>query len=867
MFPVPLRFLTALLLALPLANAAPRQLAGEQPDGSTLVTTNQMVTPLGKVARVESARPKDLAVSPDGTLVAVLTTARVHLYSPAGEPQDSVGIKSGPLGLAWHPDGAKLLASGAGGLIYQIERGPKGWKATTFRAVDPAKNLKTFTAKDTSPESDAKTNPGPKAKGDPQAAGLAVSPDGRRLYVALGISNAVSVLDLATRETVAVIPTGTAPYRLALSPDGRTLVSANRGGRAPRAGEPSAFSAGSAVRVDPKTDAALTGSLSLIDTEKLTATEIEAGRQPSALAFSADAKTLYVANSDDDTVSIFDLEKRAFTRAISMRPPQDPGFGQIPNALALAADGRTLYVACGGINAVAAVDLPEGKIRGYLPASWYPIAVSERDGRLFIAGSKGFGARTKGGNAGYKVSGSVGAVQFIEPAQMAALSEHTRRVALNNGWGRAELPPREGQAAVPIPERVGEPSLFKHVVFIIKENHTYDCTLGDLPEGNGDPSLVMFGEEITPNQHALARQFVLLDNTYTSGTNSADGHQWTVSAVANGYMEQNFAAHARSYPYDGGDALAYSPEGFLWNAALKAGKSLRVYGEFVNRPRIVDTTTKKKPTWRELWDDYKAGGTGRYQITAETDNASLRPHLHPHYIGFPTVVSDQWRADQYLADLKKFESAGEMPALSILLLPNDHTTGTSPGYPTPRAAVADNDLALGRIVEALTHSPFWKETLILVIEDDSQLGMDHVDGHRTVAFCISPYTRRGAVVSEVYNHTSFLRTIELVLGLPAMNRFDRTATPMTACFTPKPDLRPYTHLPARLPLDELNPPLAALRGPAKRLAQASAALDWTDVDRADPRTVAQSVWLAQRPGVPFPWKHFHPPEKTEDDDD
>jgi hypothetical protein len=285
----------------------------------------------------------------------------------------------------------------------------------------------------------------------------------------------------------------------------------------------------------------------------------------------------------------------------------------------------------------------------------------------------------------------------------------------------------------------------------------------------------------------------------------------------------------------------------------------------VNRPRVVERGTSRVPHWKELWDDYQAGGD-KFEITSATDNAALRPYLHPRYIGFPTIVSDQWRADQYLADLRKFETENTMPELSILLLPNDHTTGTKSGYPTPRAAVADNDLALGRIVDALTHSKFWKETLILVIEDDSQLGMDHVDGHRTIAFCVSPYTRRGAVVSEVYNHTSLLRTMELVLGLPAMNRFDRTATAMTACFAKDADLRPFTHLKNQVPLDELNPSASALKGESRRLALACEKLDFRDLDRADPTTVARAVWAAQRPGEPFPLRFFHPPAKADGDD-
>jgi YVTN family beta-propeller protein len=797
--------------------------------------------------------------------VAVLTTAKVLFYKPDGTLKGGVAVKPGPLGLAWQPDGSAVYASGEDGTIYRIEGANDQWKATTFQAVDPARKVKLFAAQDLSPASEAKETPGPRRKHDPQVTGLAVSPDGTRLYAALGISNAISVVDLTTKQGGALIPTGIAPYRIAPSPDGKTLYCANRGGRAPREGEASAPSAGSAVRVDPRTDATLRGSLTIVDTEKLTTEEIEIGRQPSDMVFSRDGKTLYIANSDEDTVGVFDTAQRKLAGTFSLHPPQDPGFGQIPNSLALSHDGKTLYVACGGANAVASLDLPSGTISGYFPAGWYPIAVAERDARLFIASSKGFGTRYAKTGEAYKVTGSVGTVQFIETAQLPPKAELTRQVALNNGWGKSELPPRPGLSAVPIPERAGEPSLFKHVVFIIKENHTYDSTLGDVREGNGDARLCMFGEEITPNQHALARQWVLLDNTYTSGTNSADGHQWTVSGVANGYMEQNYAAHSRSYPYDGGDPLAYSPEGFLWNSAVKAGKSVRVYGEFVNKPHILDKATGKKKgaAWKELWDDYNAGG-GKFDITADTDNAALKPYLHPHYIGFPTEVSDQWRADQYLAELKEFEVSGEMPALSILLLPNDHTTGTKPGFPTPRAAVADNDLALGRIVEALSHSRFWKETLILVIEDDSQLGMDHVDGHRTMAFCVSPYTRRGAVVSEVYNHTSLLRTMELVLGLPAMNRFDRTATPMTACFADRADETPFTHLAHRVPLDELNPPTSALRGERKRLALACARLDWSDVDRANPSVVAHAVWEVQRPGEAFPRKWYNLNVRDED---
>lgn len=841
---------TALVMA-----QRPRTEVGQQPDGTVLVPSNQTLTPIGTVHLTEGIRPKDVALSPDGRQVAVLTTARLLLFNVEGAKLSEATVRPGPLGLAWAPDGKTVYASGAGGQVHPVKvEGDKLAAGQSFPVDVP----------------NAQPAKGARSAGDSQPTGLAVSPDGRRLYVALGIRNQVLVRDLTTAATVRAVPVGVAPYQMALSPDGSTLVAANRGGH--RAGEDdvaegeTAPSADTPVLIDKKTDAAREGSVTLIDTASFATREVKVGKHPAGMAFSTDGRTLYVANSDSDTVSVLDVRKGQVRRTIGIRPPEDPGFGQIPTDVALSADGKTLFVTCGGGNSVALVETSDrARLRGFLPAGWYPIGLAERDGRLVVASAKGIGARPSNKGRGYGVHNSVGTVQFIAPDAYRDLADLTRRVAENNRWGK-EREARKGIAPVPIPERVGEPSVFKHVVYIIKENHTYDLTLGDMKEGNGDPSLTLFGEEVTPNQHALARQWVLLDNTYTSGTNSADGHQWSTSSVANGYIEQNYAAHARSYPYDGGDPLAYSPEGFLWNAAVKKGHWVRVFGEFVNKPKIVDPATGKGGNWTQLWQDYKAG-TNRFQITADTDNAALKPLLHPRFIGFPSTVSDQWRADQFLGDLKEWERTGKMPSLSIMLLPNDHTAGNRPGMPTPRAAVADNDLATGRIIDALSHSRFWKDTLILVIQDDSQLGLDHVDGHRTLAYCVSPYTRRGVVVSENYNHTSFLRTMELVLGIPAMTRFERTALPLTACFTDKPDLRPFIHHKNRIPLDEMNRPANALTGEARRLAIACDRLDWSDVDRADASIVSRAVWITCRPQQPFPWNKYHPIEDEDDDEE
>jgi len=849
----------------------------ETEDGGVLVASNQVVTPVGTVARLDNFRPKDLALSPDGATLAVLAQGRVLFYdAAAGAERADVAVGTvGPLGIAWAPDGSAVYASLADGKVARVARSAAGaWKKDGEFTIDTV-------GPNGEPDVAAGTQGRGRQRNDPQVTGLAVAPDGKRLYAGLGIRNAVAVVALPAGKVERSIPVGVAPYHLTLSPDGKRLFVANRGGRAAENDEPSADSAGTQVRVNPRTDAVAAGSVSLIDTASLAVASIETPAQPAGMAVSPNGKTLFVACSDTDQVAVYDVA-RAFlslargsrpvkrhTALIPLRPKEDPGFGQIPTGVTLSADGERLYVACGGANAVAVIDTGEREVEGWAPAGWYPIALAERNGRLYVASTKGYGSRSPNRAGAFGVHRTVGTVQFI-PADLLgedSLAAHGRQVAANNRWGMsASVKPRRNARAVPVPERVGEPSVFKHVVYIIKENQTYDSLMGDMPEGNGDKSLCLFGEQVSPNHHALGRQFVLLDNTYTSGTNSADGHQWTVSSVANGYIEQNYAAHTRSYPYDGGDPLAYSPEGFLWTSAVARGKKVRVYGEFVNKPKVVNRETGKGGSWAEIWADYR-NGMKKFQITAETDNAALRPLLHPNYIGFPSTVPDQWRADQFIADVDRFERDGGMPDLSILLLPNDHTMGTRPGSPTPRATVADNDLAFGRIVERLTRSRFWPETLILVIEDDSQLGLDHVDGHRTTAFCISPYTKRGAVVSDTYNHPSFLRTIGLVLGLPPMNRFDRTATPLTNCFTSTPDLRPYTHLPNRIPLDEMNPPVRALSGEARRLALASERLDWSDVDRADAGTVARAVWHSTRGRQAFPVRHFHPNEGPDEDDE
>jgi hypothetical protein len=413
--------------------------------------------------------------------------------------------------------------------------------------------------------------------------------------------------------------------------------------------------------------------------------------------------------------------------------------------------------------------------------------------------------------------------------------------------------------------------VFKHVVYVIKENRTYDQVLGDDPRGNGMASLCVFGNEITPNQHKIAREFVLLDNTYCSGILSADGHQWSTSAFATAAMERSFAGFPRSYPDGMGegekDALIYSPAGFLWDNALKHRKTLRNYGEFAQpEVRWRDPMRRGKPGFEACYKAWKEQ-SGEVVFGCAATIESLVPHTATDTVGWNMSVPDQFRADYFIRELREAEKTGKWPHLMFVCLPQDHTSGTSPGTPTPAACVADNDLAFGRIVEAVSKSRFWTETLILAIEDDPQAGWDHVSGYRTTAYCVSPYTRRGAVVSTQYNTTSLLRTIEQVLGLPPMNQFDASATPMRDCFQDAPDLTPFTAVPNRVPLDQMNPAAKAhLNRTLRRNAELSARMDFEHVDRAPEALLNRILWQAMA-GLEKPYPQWAITRGAEDDGD
>ncbi len=400
--------------------------------------------------------------------------------------------------------------------------------------------------------------------------------------------------------------------------------------------------------------------------------------------------------------------------------------------------------------------------------------------------------------------------------------------------------PRSGVLPIPVPQRHGEPSIFKHVIYVIKENRTYDQVFGDMKEGNGDPRLLLFGEEVTPNHHALAREFTLFDNFYCSGVLSADGHSWVNEAYVTDYLEKAFGGFTRSYPDDGSDPLAYPSSGFLWDNALAHKKTFRNYGEFVNKEFAPAGTT-----WTDVYTDH-VNGTNKVKLSVKANLKSLEPYTHPRYPWFPLLAPDVYRAKVFIDELKVCEQKGELPNLTYLTLPCNHTEGTSPDWPTPRAMVADNDLALGQIVEAVSKSKFWPQTCIFVVEDDPQDGFDHVDAHRTVALVISPYTRRRFVDHTNYNQTGMVKTIELLLGLPPMNQLDLSAAAMRNCFQSEPNLTPYSCRPNKVPLDEMNPTLKKLKGQALHWAKKSLALNFEEGDKADEDTLNRILWHTLR---------------------
>lgn len=807
-----------------------RLLMGPQPDGTFVVSTGQRIKG-GSVPFDQ--RLSDIALHPDGKTCAVVAKTKVFLIRGAGiveASQADIGANAGFHGVAWAPDGKSLFVTTDRGHIQEYAL--NGDVLSAGRKI-----VLKVTGK----------------KGNPVPGGLALTADGAKLFVACTNWNVVAGVDLATAETVESYDTQNLPFTVKLAADETMLVVSNWGGELPDEDDLQDKSAEQDIKVTEEGSTA-TGTVTLIDRKSGSPRHVQVGLHPTGLA--VQGTTAYVANAQSDSVSVLDIRQAKVTATLEMRFKGKRVLGAMPNELTVRGD--TLYACNGGDNALCEIDLKTKKVRGYRPAGFYPTNVQlTPDGRTaYVVNTKGNGSvrnSVKGGKRrnAHDFQGTVSVIDLSKP-----LNDETKVVADFNGW--------ETPDAAYKPKLKVYNGAIKHVIYVIKENRTYDEVFGDMPEGNGDKEFCSLGETVMPNHRKLAREFGLFDNAYVCGTNSADGHQWCNQAGANEYLEHFYVGYSRTYPDDGEDAMALNSTGRIWDAALKAGRSVRVYGEWAGDDQATYEPRAPKD-WFEAWED-RQSGRNMFKYGAHTRVNSLKSIQCPDYHYWPLIQSDQHRLDVFEREFKSYEKAGKVPNLMVMSLPSDHGEGTNPAYPTPRAMMADNDLALGRLVDLVSKSSVWKETCIFVTEDDAQSGPDHVDGHRTVCLVVSPYSRRGAVNSEFTTQLNLLRSIETMLGIKPMTKFDFVARPMTECFTDTPDLRPYTLVGSNVPLDERNPSKKEMTAQDKYWYDKTMSLDWSGMDRADFYWLNRINWYSITKGSkPYPDRPWDEPGRVDRD--
>jgi YVTN family beta-propeller protein len=788
--------------------------------GGMLLPNGWTLTPEGRQIPV-SDLPLNMVLSRDGRYLLVTTNGNgdqtIDLIDlNLNRSVQVISIKKSWLGLVFAPDGNRFFVSGGDDnevLIFDFAAG---------HATQTGKIL--LGSSEYHALNDVQRQAARVAGRGEYAfpAGLAATPDGKRLLVAENLTNKVAVVDLATRKVLTKIPVGEYPYDCVITSDGRRAYVSNWGSR----------------------------SVAVIDTSSNQVVgEVQTGDHPNDLELTRDGRTLYVANANSNTVSVIDTVQAKEIEAISTALHPKSPIGSTPNAVALSPDEKTLFIANADNNNVAIVEVGErgrSKVEGFIPTGWYPTSVrASRNGRqIFIANGKGMAsaANPRGpqpGNPRQKDTQYIGSmlrgtISVVDLPTRPRLAQLTRRVYANSPYTDALLEAaRAPGSETAIPVRIGDPSPIKHVIYVIKENRTYDQVLGDMKEGNGDPSLCLFGEDVTPNHHALAREFVLFDNLYVDAEVSADGHNWSTAAYATDYVEKtwptNYSRRGRTYDYEGQKKISRPTGGYIWDYCRRAGVSYRSYGEFVS------SREGKPGGGGEAGAD--PGRPGRENFSYED---ALQGHFSPSFPSWDLTIPDNKRIDAWLAEFREYEANGRLPQFQIVRIGGDHTQGTRAGAPTPRAHVAENDLALGRLVEAVTRSEkYWAKTAVFVIEDDAQNGPDHVDAHRSLAFVVSPYTKRRFVDSTMYTTSSMLRTMELILGLPPMSQYDAAATPMFNAFSNKADPTPYNAKPARIDLNEKNPPNA----PA---ATRSAELDFSKEDAAPDIEFNEIIWKAVR---------------------
>ncbi len=822
----------------------PTYVTGPQADGSWVVGNGQVITPAGtQVDLGIRVRAKAVALNPNGAThtAAVLTMSGSQavevfdtrtgqiLQNYATLGVDPYGSYSG---ITYSADGKYLMFSQDSSNVAIAKVSDQGLLSDhAYVSVPP--NNSFINCFPNSPIGDYGRLCGTfYSPSTSYPGGVAFSKDGKSAYALLNQNNTLAKIDLTAQPPVqgTQIRVGNAPHSILINRAGTTAYVSNEGGRAATATDFQIYSAGTPIVADPFVGSATTGTVSVVDLKSMQVTKtISTGLHPTGMAFFG--RALLVANAYSDTISVIDTATSEVVRTIDVGlpisvPGQDhPAYGAAPNSIAVDAGNGLAYVALYNANAIGVVDLSddaEKPVIGMIPVAYAPssVVLDKVNRVLIVANDKGIGARnsfeTDYGVSSYNTHQDNGTVSIVPVPDRGTLEAMTKQVYENNHWdlkqniraagrGEGEAKPQA------IPARIGDPSPIKHVFLIIRENRTYDQVLGDVAAGNGDASLAVFGGKVTPNAHALVKRFPLFDNFYDPSRQSADGHQWISEGMAPYADDIQSPYWIRSYPGgNAGDALAYTDKGFFWSNAAKAGLSVKIYGEYVendffNNP---DGTTNE-PSWRQFYDDALAFEAGKeptlyYQNTvqAECSIPAVSNYLIKNFPQFDLNIPDQFRVDLWVQDFNKDLEADKVPALSILWIIDDHTGGP----PSAQAQQADNDLAVARIIDYVSHSKVWSSSAIFMEEDDAQNGVDHVDGHRGPAYVISPYAVQGGPTDHTYyTQVNMTRTIEQILGLTPMNQYDLVASPMRTAFVkgkpPKSSFDPVNHLPNEIPLD------------------------------------------------------------------
>jgi YVTN family beta-propeller protein len=749
-----------------------------------VVSSDQYIKPIGQRLVINNGKIMSSTVSPDGTHVAASVTdggmALVIVDLKNWKVQQTVGNSAsanlrissnavGQEGPTYSPDGSQLWLGITDGYI-KFTVNPDGTLANPTSITIPADGSK-----------------------HALVAEPVFSPDGKTAYVAVNGQNRVVAIDTATGAIQQSWAVGNAPRGMVKV--GNKLYVSNEGGRPAKAGDTTINSYGTQVPADPNTGATTTGTVSVIDLANPSAApaSIDVGLHPTSVY--AKNGAVFVTNTATNNVSVIDTSKDKVVQTIATQPWPEASVGYEPTAVTLTNDGH-LLVTLGRANAVAVYrytkPLEPVSYVGLLPTDYFPSEITTVGNDVLVSNTRGIDALRPNNPAGHGTHDTTSSLQRFTLPNDGVIRSYTAQVFRQNGWTPNSVQTSTGQGAkpVPVPVKLGDPSTIKHVFLLVKENRTYDQVFGDIAKGNGAPALAQFGQNVTPNQHALANQFGLYDNTYDVGTNSAEGHNWLMQADDPEYTESSAGQYLRSYDTED-DALGHQKSGFIWTGAQAAGKSVKDYGEF--------QSIESKPsgaTWQNLYCDAKnmaaTGQNTAYPIQTGSAIPSLNKVSVPGFPLFDTSVPDVYKYQIWKQDFEKNGPAN----LNMFWFSNDHTGGPA----NAAAQVADNDLAVGKMVDTISHSKYWKDSAIFVVEDDSQAGLDHVDGHRAPIQIISPWAQHGTVDNRYYSQITMVRTIEQILGIHPMNQKDSAATPMATAFTTTPNDTPFNAVPNRTSL-------------------------------------------------------------------